>query len=294
MRQKISENSLFICGAARTHELIYFVIQDKGLTEGEVAHSRFIGFYKGELGHMGDRNWTTAGMGVVARPTQRLIIVGEEGEVFTYVGGVDGEESIRPQPTMIRGLAIVDGLAVACGMKREVFVRFGENQWQSISAPAPPEGENAGFEAVCGKSVEDLYAVGWNGEIWHRKGQEWLPQESSTNLILTAACLGPDGLVYACGQNGTLIKGREGAWELIDLGDFADDFWDVHTFDGRLLLSTMKEVLELVEGSLVPVDFGPEDRPGTCLGLTSAEGHLWSVGSADVFHFDGSSWVRED
>ena len=74
-----------------------------------------------------------------------------------------------------------------------------------MHAPSPKSGENAGFEDICGFNLTEVYAVGWNGEIWQWEGVRWIDRPSPTNLILTGVCCGTDGNVYACGQNGTLI-----------------------------------------------------------------------------------------
>ncbi|HZN62452.1 MAG TPA: hypothetical protein VFC90_08620 [Planctomycetota bacterium] len=292
MKQKVAAVSLFVDGAARFKDLCYFLIQDKKLAAKEVEHARFISFDRGLLAHMGDRNWKGVAACVVKKPTEKFVAVGEDGEVFTYVGGKVTEEKITPKPKVLRGVGVVDGLAVACGMKRQVYRRDGEATWTAMHAPAPDKG-NAGFEAVSGFSSKELYAVGWNGEIWEWNGKKWVNRASPTNLILTGVCCAGDGKVYVCGQNGTLLRGRHDTWKVVDLGDFNQDFWAVHEFKKRIYLATMKALYLLGDDGLEPVDFG-DDAPATCYRLTDAEGVLWSVGSGDVFSFDGATWKRED
>ena len=48
-----------------------------------------------------------------------------------------------------------------------------------MHAPVPPAGQNAGFEAIAGFSSEEIYAVGWKGEIWEWNRAQWLKRESS-------------------------------------------------------------------------------------------------------------------
>lgn len=292
MKQSISESSIYIRGAARYHDLIYLVAQDKGLEKRKVPHSRFIAFDQEEFAHMGDRNWTGVDLGVVKKPAEKMIAVGEEGQVFTYVAGEAKDEAILPAPVALRGLGIIDGTAFACGMKREVFRRDQEANWVNISAPPPNAGENAGFEAICGFGTEELYAAGWNGEIWGWNGKTWEFHPSPTNVILTSACCAGDD-VYICGQDGTLIRGRFAQWELVGPQLLTDDLWDVCWFQESLYVATMTALFGLVNGELTPIDFG-EDFPATCGQLTEAEGVLWSVGSSDIFFFDGVQWKRLD
>lgn len=289
----ISKNSVYTKGAARFSYLVYLVIKDRDLLKQDVEHSRFIGFQRGQLGHMGDRNWSTTAVCVARQPVQKLVAISEDGDVFTYAAGKAGDEVIKPTPVVLRGLGVVDGYPIACGMKRQVYRRIADDTWVEMHAPPPREGENAGFEAIAGFNINEMYAVGWNGEIWEWNGQAWLNQTSPTNLILTAVCCGDDGNVYVCGQNGTLIQGRNDSWNLVPLEDIAEDLWDLCWFERKLYLATMTSLYVMTGANVAPVHFGP-DRPATCGKLTAAEGVMWSIGSDDVFSFDGKQWMRID
>ncbi len=293
MRKPISESSIYVSGAARFRDLIYLVARDRSLEGRGVAHSRFIAFDQGKFAHMGDRNWTAVATSVVKEPADKMVAVGEDGDVFTYVGGKASDEIIEPRPVALRGVGIVAGLSIACGMRRQVFRRVGDNSWVAMHAPSPASDENAGFEDICGFNLREIYAVGWNGEIWQWDDVRWVNRPSPTNLILTGACCGEDGRVYVCGQNGSLIRGRNDSWELVELGNVTDDLWDICWYKDNVYVSSMTMVFTLAKDRLLPVDFGA-DRPTTCGRLTDAEGMLWSIGSADVLSFDGANWTRLD
>lgn len=290
---QISQENFYISGAARFSYLIYLVIKDRGLADQDIEHSRFIAFQRDQLAHMADKNWSSIAICVAKKPVEKMIAIGEDGEVFTYVGGTSTDEVIQPQPVCLRGMGVVDGYPLACGMQRQVYKRIDENSWLAMHAPSPEQGANAGFEAISGFSESEIYAVGWDGEIWQWDNSKWMNRTSPTNFILTGVCCAGNGKVYICGQNGTLLGGRDDLWELIELEDILDDFWDVCWFKDRLYITTMTMIFEYSDAGLIPVNFG-EDRPGTCYALTQAEGVLWSVGSNDVFSFDGSTWTRID
>lgn len=292
IEKPISLNTLFVDGAARFHDLIYIVAKDRALNDQDVAHSRFIGFDRSNFGHNGDRNWSAVATCIAKKPSERMIAVGHDGEVFTYVGGISTDEQIHPEPMALRNLGVIDGFAYACGMNREVFLRNSENSWIPLSAPA--SNETSGFEAIDGFSASEIYAVGWNGEIWEWDGKNWTSHAALTNLILTGVCCAGDQYVYVCGQNGTLLVGRHGVWKQIELNNFSNDFWDIHWFNGRLYIASLQKLYTFDDSSgLVAVEFG-SDSPSSCYRLTSAEGVLWSIGSDDVFSFDGQHWVRVD
>ncbi len=288
-----SRKSTYSRGAARYSDLLYLCLKDRKLDRQSVPHSRLIAIDAGEWAPLADMEWATAGMCVVRRPKEKLVVVSPQGAVFTYVGGTQGQEQITPEPFDLRGAATVDGLAYAFGMKREVYCRQKEGRWVAMSAP-PPDGDDevAGFEALSGFDAQDLYAVGWEGEIWHWTDKRWQPCASPVNVVLTAVCCAPDGQVYACGQNGTLLAGRGDRWAVLE-HEVVDDFWDLCWFNGVLLVASMSGLYELAEDGLVPVRFG-DDQPDSCYRLTEAEGVLWSIGQEDLFSFDGQAWKRWD
>jgi hypothetical protein len=293
MERPVSRTTIYVSGAARFADLIYLIGKDRGLVKDDVEHSRFIAFDQLKFAHMGDRNWSAVAVGVAKKPAEKMVAVGEDGDVFIYVGGKAGDEKIQPNPVCLRGIGAVDGFAIACGMYRQVYKRIDEAVWTAMHAQAPPPGENAGFEAIAGFSGSEIYAVGWNGEIWEWDGTQWLNRTSPTNLILTGVCCAGDAKVYVCGQHGTLLRGRHDIWEVVDLENFPEDFWDVHWFKDSLYLATMTSLYTYTAAGLAPVAFGA-DQPATCYRLTDAQGVLWSVGSSDIFSFDGAQWIRVD
>ncbi len=293
MEHDISMHSVYTNGAARFDDLIYLSIKDRSLEADDVEHSRLIGFQGGELGHMADTNWTSIAMCVVKRPSEKLIAISEDGEVFTYVKGTSQTEQITPNPSVLRGLGVVDGQAYACGMNRESFKREDEGVWMPMHAAVSDNAPKGGFEAITGFSAGEIYAVGWNGEIWKWDGSLWNNQPTPTNVILTGACAADDELVYICGQRGIIIRGRNDQWELVAVDELSEDLWDICCFDGDIYISSMTDVYKLVDGRIEPLDFG-DDRPETTYRLTHAQGVLWSIGSDNVFSFDGSTWTRFD
>lgn len=293
MEKPISKSTIFVGATARFSYLVYVLGKDKGLLAQDVEHSRFIAFQRGKFAHMGDRNWNANAMCVAKLPSERLVVVGEEGQVFTYVAGRHTNEQIVPAPAVIRAAGVVEGLVYACGMRRQVFRRDGEASWIDISVPASMAMVQGGFEAIGGFSSHEVYAAGWGGEIWQWDGVAWAPIDPLTNSILTGLCTTQRGDVFVCGQSGTLLRGRGQQWSLVELGGFAEDFWSVAWFHDRLYLSTMTALYAIVDDALQQVEFAGE-RPASFHRLTHADDVLWSVGASDVFSFDGQVWSRVD
>jgi hypothetical protein len=274
---------------------VFVLSKGKALLDDGVAHTSVIGVHDGRWVDCVNTEWDSSAIAVARLPSPKLVVVGEDGEVNLYLGdGKSVKEAISPSPMAIRNAKTIHGFVYACGMKRQVFKRDGEKSWRDISAPAAEAVEAEGFEAIDGYSPKDIYAAGWKGEIWRFDGTKWWDCGSRTNLTLTGVCCAPDGLVYVVGQQGILIKGREMAWDLVDLGaDVNADFWDVCWFRDRLYVATITGLSTLEGNTLIDVDFG-DAKVSSCYNLTAADGVLWSIGRDDVASFDGTVWKVYD
>lgn len=290
MKGAFASSREFIRGAARKHDLVYILSKGKALLGRDIAHTSAIGIYQGRWVDAEDTDWDSTAVAVAKKPSERLVFVGEDGDVCTYVGGTSTREGITPAPKLIRNARTVVGYVYACGMLRQVYKRVGEGEWQNISASSPKSGEKVGFEAIDGYSGNELYAVGWNGEIWEFNGAKWTNRPSPTNVILTAVCCAGDGVVYVAGQQGVMIKGRHDRWEIIEWENNVDvNIWDLCWFKKKLYVATITNLYTLEGNDLQEEDFGDLGAP-TCYSLTQAEGVMWSIGKEDVLSFDGTTW----
>jgi hypothetical protein len=80
----------------------------------------------------------------------------------------------------------------------------------------------------------------------------------------------------------------------MDLGDFSEDLWGVHTFNGELFVASSKAVYQLHDGALEKASIGSEGT-GSASFLAAADGVLWSVGNRHLaFTSDGKVWTVLD
>ncbi|SPB18051.1 hypothetical protein NOV72_05250 [Caballeronia novacaledonica] len=294
MTSRFSDTREFVRGVATRPDLVCLISKVKDLVRQEIAHSSGICVEQGAWTGMMNVAWDSTAIAFAHQPFRKVVIVGQDGDVATYAAGQKGVEKIDPDPVTIRNACTIDGYVYACGMKRQVYERSGENQWRDLSAPLASSGETAGFESIQGYSREEIYAAGWSGEIWEFDGARWFDRAQLTNLILTCICCAPNGEVFVGGQEGTLIRGRHDVWTLMNWEDgFGADIWDVHWFGDCLYVATYSNLYTLDGTSLIPVDFGPVGQL-SCFNLTSAGGTLWSIGHNDVASFDGTTWRRYD
>lgn len=289
--------STFLSGAARYHDFIFFAKSLDELEDDDTANSTFLFIDGDKTARFGDpMGWPALGMAVV-KEGDRLVVcaIGPNGELWE---GHPADGSSRSGDIGIgehawRSMALIDGEIYACGMDRTAAVRTGPLKWKALNAPAAKDDKLIiGFESIDGFSAKDLYAVGWQGEIWQRKGTKWRQIDSPVSATLSAVCCAEDGVVYAVGANGVMLKGRDDTWTEIDTG-LEDNLQDVRDFEGKVYVVTDFDIFVLKDDTLEPVDLPDDEETGTCLHLLKAADGLVSLGQKDVFKLQaGGQWQR--
>jgi hypothetical protein len=221
-------------------------------------------------------------------PVSQGVLVGEDGQFFAWGHG-PGIEGRVAEKGVFSAVSAVEGRAYAVGIGGIIYRWDAPNAWTNLKLGVPGE---VTFEAFAGFSKSEMYAVGWRGELWRLTENYGERLHSPTNLILSSVCCAGDGLVYCCGQKGTLLRGRDDRWELLNDGDTTEDLWSVHWFQDCLYVASMRFLYKLIGNRLERVRFGP-DVPGSFYHVTSfSDAVLWSIGAKDVMEFDGASWTR--
>lgn len=289
MSHNFLESRYLVRGAARYGDLVYIISKARGLADDDIPHSSIIAMDGGKWADAFNTNWNATAIAIARQPTEKMILIGEDGQVCSYAGGVRTDEKKLAGVGMIRSATTIGGCVYACGMKRQVYKRIGESEWTELSAPCS-KGERVGFEAIAGYSETEIYAAGWNGELWMFDGSRWRETRIRTHSTLTSICCAADGQVYVAGQGGVLWAGRHDRWQAIEVENGSgSDVWGLCHFDGRLLLSTSNQLYALKDRQLEAIDLG-ELEASTFFDLTEAEGVLWSVGSHDLLAYDGTEW----
>ncbi len=283
MPRRWTDTYSFTRGTALNLAQGFLVIVKDALAKDRRPHAICAMYNNDEWHEAGMAGWMAVGVCAVK---DEMVAVGETGGVLTLAGGTMGQEQIatKEQPSY------------AAGMGRQVWRREGPRQWVAIDQGcrrAQPDGTPVGFEAIDGTSEKDLWAVGWQGEIWHCDGQAWRQIDSPSNGVLANVCCGGDGAVYACGRRGLLLRGRQGAWEAIEHESTIEDLWGLAWFADRLWLASTRALYTLDGDGLRLYGFD-DDTPATCYHLSAAGGALWSIGAKDVLAFDGTTWTRID
>jgi hypothetical protein len=288
----------FLVGYIASPSVGFLALSDDSIDSRQIPHSQLVFWQQGNWGNNGPVKFSVVSMSLCTHPVRQMVAIGPYGEVFLTGTGESHEEQVRvgdDSPSkrgMLRCVRGIGGKAYAAGMQRQVYRRDARDVWTCIDEdmrPAP--GQVVGFEAIDGLGDSEIYAVGWEGEIWHFDGRLWHPVASPTNFVLTDVCCAGDGNVYACGRVGMLLAGREDKWRIVEQEDVTEDIWSLAWFKGSLYAASYRGLLRLDGGRLARVDMG-EDTPATYFKLSAVDDVMWSIGAKDVMAFDGQSWTR--
>jgi len=291
MTKSFPKRVSFRTGVVRSSSVSYVLSEDSDIMDEGAAHTVLLTWKNGKwLRHVVD--WIANSVCVRQTPIEQVVMIGEDGEFLVGGGGgnlIEGEipldEGGKRGP--LRSVRAIEGVPYAVGMGGVVFRQDKPDFWVRIDKGIP---KSQHLESIAGFSSDDIYAVGRKGVVWHFDKGKWHRIVSPTNVILTSVCCADDGNVYACGLNGTLIKGRGNDWQVIEQQDVDLDIWDVEWFKGKLYISTMMCVYEL-EGENLKYVFD-KNQPKTTYHLSSSDEVMWSIGGRDIMEFDGKCWNR--
>lgn len=211
------------------------------------------------------------------------------GHVWKHIDPNEGGPNHLKHMTSI---CLLDNHYYAAGMTRMVYrKRINEANWvrfdEGIRYPSKDK-EITGFVSIDGVSSEEIYAVGYDGDIWWCDNGNWREVESPTNVVLNSIKSCSDGLIYICGNNGVVLKGRHHKWEVIENTVTEEDFWSIEEYNQSIYLATdMMPLYNLVNDSIQEVSTSLDCTTGW---LNARDGKLLSVGEHDIFIFDGVNW----
>jgi hypothetical protein len=247
------------------------------------------------------------GVTVTQSPEVNVLVMGAEGKVIRWGKGGMREETIDsseegPQNYGdLREIRNIGAHAYVVGMRRTAYRCENNGLWKRIDGGvrcSEEDESDAGFNSIDGFNESEIYAVGWDGEIWAFNGRKWKELRSPTNLGLFRVMCAPDGMVYACGQKGIVIVGRGDKWSVIEPISEIDTLWGATYFGGIPYFCATDGLFALKKGSLEPIPIkirlGKEIRAmsnPSLYRLSSNDEVIWAVGSKVVlFSNDGAIW----
>jgi hypothetical protein len=296
-------NSLgFTHGFVHRNNLIYVVGVLDDLDEQDVYHAIMLRWQDGKWDHWPIRNRIVSISAYDSPVGPTVMALGIDGKIHVSDNSGQHWETVdtsKEGPSRLRHLSsmrIIGNYVYVAGMQRQVYRRQKPSgTWrrfdEGVLVPRKSL-EIEGFNSIDGLREDDIYAVGLHGQIWHYDGARWTEEESPTNVKLECVrCVSPD-LVFVCGGNGIVIKGRTNRWETVNHEITKETFWGAAYLGDTLYLSTSQGTLfQLRENEMAPVDMKLGKDVST-FSLHGNDGIVLSIGNHDLCLFDGAQWKQ--
>jgi hypothetical protein len=309
--KSVAENFVFVAGHVQSRRRFAFIAHaHEGLVQGvKIAQLLFLED-DNEWLNGGTYSWEAVGLTALDDRGEGVVVIGRDGEVVVWTPSGIIQERIRvPGRTVgpLRGARYVHGAVFAYGMGREVYKRTVDGRWLPAEDGFPPKPASddltevirsnirrlGGINAVDGPSAQDLYAVGFRGEIYHSEGSRWASVATPTNVILYDMAVTPAGEVFVSGQRGTILRIGPSSAEFVQYeGPQNVDLLKLCWFEGALFFADGNAARVLRDGALTLLDLGMTDGIPPSSSLHAHDGVLLSVGGKEIYKTtDGRRWV---
>ncbi len=292
----LDEKLSFATGCVINKDLVVIASEIDKIAQTK-PHTQVLRYNKGEWSNF-IVDWPIVSMCLIMQDGLNLLSLGPDGRI--HIANKDGfsEEFIDQSENgpkfagTLSQIKQIDGRVYAVGMARQVYRREGPGNWSAIdkSIRQPrDEDEIKGVLSIDGSGQDNLYAVGYGGEIYQFNGDKWLFLDIPTNVDLHyVKCIQPD-LVYVAGQNGIILRGAGQKWQIVDQEVTDEDLWSIEYFNQEVFFASDSKLFKLSDNHFVEQDIGLSG-PATCGHLDKQDGVLWSFGTKFLSFFDGKTW----
>ncbi|MGH8137956.1 MAG: WD40/YVTN/BNR-like repeat-containing protein [Steroidobacteraceae bacterium] len=278
----------FVRGCLGRDGRLLLELSDRNLAQQKAPHSFFLVWDNGRLSKPIRVLWSTAAIVHTGWPDAEFVAVGTFGQLMRLRrDGTTSEVTLfRPghiaQRGPLRGAACIGGGLYCVGAAHQALRVAPDWSVTDISIPqqmTSAQPDSVGLEAVQGFTPEEIYAAGWEGEIWRYAGQRWQRVGGPTNAILTAIVCAPDDHVYVVGQQGTVLVGRGDQWTPV-LSPIKENLWSAAWFFDALHASSSQQLFTMDKGQMRSVEL--PDQPQSFFWLDSNAKAMLSTGADDV------------
>ncbi len=189
----------------------------------------------------------------------------------------------------------IDNYFYVVGMSRMVYRKeLNEKGWnrvdKGIRIPMQSK-EITGLTNISGLSLNEIYVVGFEGEIWWCNNGKWIKIDSPTNLTLNCVKQSNNGEVYICGNDGVVLKGRYDKWKIVEHDVTEEDLWDMVEYQGNIFIAAgMAPLYKINSDTLNEVKISQGNI--TTGSLSAENGELLSVGEQDILLYDSKKWTE--
>ena len=290
------ERLIIRTGVVRAPNAGYILAGDPQKESKDIGHAVILTWEDGNI-RRGEAEFNAHTCCLFKEPEPGMVIMSGSGNYAVKVAAgiftgnifeADDEIIEEERYGDIGSVAEIGKYAYAVGLEGTVYRLDEVTRWTRLDHGLPSTFD---IEAIDGFDMNDIYAVGSGGEMWHYNGTLWMKRELPTNASLHSVRCAGDGIVYAAGEHGIIVQGRTDTWSVVEHEDTTDEIWDLEWFSERIYACTMFQVFTLDGDHLAPISF-EIDPPSTCYHLSTVPGVMWSIGEKDVVAFDGRRWSR--
>lgn len=184
-------------------------------------------------------------------------------------------------------IRVFDSSCWICGQFGQLY-KLSNRKWvradQGLRSLDAPD-----FEDIAGKSETDIVGCGLFGELNRFDGTNWKNVDSSTNQNISVIIPSEDGLYYAAGYNGLVLRGKEDTWSTI--GESAQDknYEDLAFHEGKLFLLYPRGIDTVTVDSITPIE-GCFDPGVTFRKFACGHGRLVALCEDSLYEHSNGHW----
>ncbi|NJO18424.1 MAG: hypothetical protein HC877_22625 [Thioploca sp.] len=280
-------------------DFVYVKAIIKSLDNQEVNHTIMLRWYAGEWGQYMIPTIVPSHC-VISEPKRKVLALSPDGAIHVATSQGFSWEYLDTQedgPNSLRAVLEIKEISnsvYAVGMGRQVYKRTAQNTW--VRWDNGIRGNRnidsiGGFKSIDGYSENELYAVGFKGEIWRFDGIIWRLLDSPTNIKLEKVkCVSPDS-TFICGGNGIFIKGNMDLWTVIEQDVINSTLWGIEYFKGKVYMADNSSIYTFDGKKIEKVDTRLGENLTTSY-LHANDNFLWSVGERNILIYDGYEWKK--
>lgn len=288
---------------ANPRDLFLSCVSDE-LIDENVDHSVIIRYCAGKWSYRTFEYSIASMCSIEGSEDKSLLCLTSDGKIITLpkysINAIDESDEGPSDLVSLRVLKKIGKHLYAAGMARRVYRQESNGQWLAIDGgvfvPRDDRVEAIGFNDLAGISEDEIYGVGYKGEMWYLFHGEWLQIVSPTNVMLNCATTSWDARVYIGGMGGDILLGRNNEWELADQNQIECDLWSCVDYRSEVYFSGYDGVYAIsaeTRNVRVREALMASKRGGSTGYLDAKNGIIVSVGQKDVFYsVNGINWDR--
>lgn len=261
----------------------------------------------GNMAHFDGSAWASLNLGsfsnladISVTPLASLA-VGNDGSILRRAGNGWLAEHVSSEYQLSGVWSSDDGVSVAVGRYapngvewRQALLTNTGAGWTDIG----PIGLSSRLLDVWGSSKNDVYAVGWSGEVLHSDGNSWSVVSEDSQQVAVLRCVNgtSESNVFAVGRtndlHGFVMHLDSGTWHNTVIPG-AEDLYGVCALSSTdaFAVGSLGTIFRLQDATWAQMSSGTTDAL-FCVSVASATDAYAAGWQGTLLHYDGHSWRK--